>query len=1029
MIGGDASFALTVLALAGLAAPSPAREISLDGFWEFRRDGSPEWKEVQVPSSFEEHEGMDFDGVGWYRKRVSGLEVPGGFRALLHFEAAATHAEVFWNGRRLGEHLGGWTPFRFDVTKDARAPEPAGGHEIVVRLDERVGHNTQGFLPVLAPHFGGIWQSVKILVRRDPTIDDLRLLAIGNPDAGRIEVEVPLVGGGSAREPVARCRLRGSESWSPEVRIEAGGIPIPRPKLWSPAEPNLYELEIRIEGGDAVSAVAAFRKVETKLDALLLNSKPLIVRGVLNWGLYPPLHYPKPDEARFRRDLELVRSWGFNLVKFCLWVPPRRYLEIADEVGMLTWMEYPTWHPQLTKEHLEDLRREFAEFFALDRNHPSVILRSLTCETGASADLAVIQELYAMAHRSIPGALVEDDSSWIGWNRVMDFYDDHPYGNNHTWVPTLRGLKDTIARKGRTLPLLLGESMSADTWVPIEPLLEKVRGERPFWLPRFFDGSARWTERMRAVYGPGGLDRLVSDSLRYAHLMRKYQAEAYRREVPAGGYVMSVMRDAPVAAMGFLDYHDRPKWAPAHWLWQGDTCLLLATKEDRRSFASRERLDADLLVSHFGPERLEGFLRLDLRREDADRPVWRAGRDLRGARALEPGKLAKVFELDALLPVAERPERFVLTATLETPREEFRNEWPLWVVPSAPEMQRGVLEARAFGEAVAEALERGDAVFLEPAAAPSAGGGPTGADAEPPASEKDLPLAAHWFLRGGVYMPDHPIFERVPRELFVDLQHFDLASDVIPEVGYLEEIDPALLLWDTHDRTEVGTHALLYEARVARGRLLVCALRLGGETNAAGRWLRSVLLEHLASGPEPRRGFSEKTWARIRARLREEKIDLTGKTWKFRPDPREEGLREGWHLLEHRLDEAWRDLRIGLAWEAQGYSDLDGWAWYRLAVEIPASWAGREFYLSFEGVDDSYELYVDGKLAGRGGDLATRKDAFSERKSHRISELAPPGRSSAIAVRVCDWGGAGGIHRPVVLSTVPLADGPEVLAP
>jgi beta-galactosidase/beta-glucuronidase len=86
-----------------------------------------------------------------------------------------------------------------------------------------------------------------------------------------------------------------------------------------------------------------------------------------------------------RRDLQMARGRGFNLMKFCLWVPPKRYLELADEIGMLTWMEYPTWHSKWSQDQLPILRREFLEFFHYDRNHPSIVLRSLTCETGPSA--------------------------------------------------------------------------------------------------------------------------------------------------------------------------------------------------------------------------------------------------------------------------------------------------------------------------------------------------------------------------------------------------------------------------------------------------------------------------------------------------------------------------------------------------------------------------------------------------------------------------------------------------------------------
>src|SRR2546422_3573977 len=129
--------------LLGVEAASPRQTISLNGDWMFQRDRAPaeEWKTVPVPSSFQSHEGTDFHGVGWYRKQIEPLEAPKGKRVLLHFQAAATEAEVWWNGHRLGTHLGGWTPFRFDITDFVREAPAGRGHELKVRLDEKVGHN------------------------------------------------------------------------------------------------------------------------------------------------------------------------------------------------------------------------------------------------------------------------------------------------------------------------------------------------------------------------------------------------------------------------------------------------------------------------------------------------------------------------------------------------------------------------------------------------------------------------------------------------------------------------------------------------------------------------------------------------------------------------------------------------------------------------------------------------------------------------------------------------------------------------
>jgi len=263
----------------------------------------------------------------------------------------------------------------------------------------------------------------------------------------------------------------------------------------------------------------------------------------------------------------------------------------------------------------------------------------------------------------------------------------------------------------------------------------------------------------------------------------------------------------------------------------------------------------------------------------------------------------------------------------------------------------------------------------------------------------------------------------VPRDLIVDTQHFDLAGDVIPDITYLEQIDPIVMLWDNHDIKEVKTHGLVFETKVGKGRLFVSALNHTGKTNAVGRYLLDEFLKHVADGPEPKHALSDATRRQLREKLQERKVELVKNTWKFKPDPKEEGLKLNWHQPSFKVDDSWKDIRIDKHWEAQGYPNLDGWAWYRLDVTVPKDWAGRPVYLTFEGVDDYYELFVNGQKAGTGGDLEKRLTAFDEVKSHAVTNLMTPGEVCTIAVRVYDWGGAGGIFRPVTLTTAAAVPG------
>src|SRR5205807_2472187 len=150
------------------------------------------------------------------------------------------------------------------------------------------------------------------------------------------------------------------------------------------------------------------------------------------------------------------------------------------------------------------------------------------------------------------------------------------------------------------------------------------------------------------------------------------------------------------------------------------------------------------------------------------------------------------------------------------------------------------------------------------------------------------------------------------------------------------------------------------------GRLLVSALRHGGRTNAAGHWLLDRFVKHLADGPAPAHALAAGTRSFLRQKVQAQSLELVHRPWRFKPDPKGDGLARGWHKPDALLDSSWKEIRIGRNWESQGYPDLDGWAWYRLDVEIPRTWAGRSVYLTFEGVDDYYELFVNGQPAGKG---------------------------------------------------------------
>lgn len=985
---------LPALALVLALAPPHRSVLPLDSGWQITTgdpaDAASDWRPIAVPASWESVLGDDFDGVANYRVAFALPADFGGERVVLEFDGAATEAHVWLNGELVGTHLGAWTPFRFDVTSLARR---GGDNELLVMLDEKVGHDTQGFLPVIAPHFGGLWQPVRVLGLAATFLDDLAILAVGDLGRSVATLEVPVVGDGSGCSIAVAIDCAGGEpvraTLAPGVRAE---VEVPCARPFEVGAPNLHPVRFELldSSGTTLDAFATrigFRTLDADGKKLKLNGHPLQVRGMLEWGYFPPLLAPYVDDEAFRTVLDEAKRRGFNLIKFCLWVPPRHLLRLVDEAGLLAWQEYPTWHPRFDAEHHAALAQEFEEFYAHVRNHPSVLFHSLTCETGPSASLEVIQDLYDRAKRAIPGALVEDDSSWIEWNRVNDFWDDHPYGNNDTWPEVLAGL-DRYVDEHDPKPLLLGEAIAADTWLDRKALKEAAALRR-WWTPIVYRDQERWEERMRGRFGAACIERLRDDSLRFALAQRKDQVEAFRLIVPDGGYVMSVARDFRTAQMGLADGAGRWKWQPVEMTsFQRDTVLALAPRTPR-SFASGAKVALPLFAAHYGRSALP-----------AGRAKWAAAgvaMEVLDHGALEPGTATELGTIAFQAPAVERPTLLRLLVALGT----VENRFDLWIVPEPPAVGGdGVRVVRALDEALLQELEDGARVLLL-------------ASDEP----RSFVRVSTWLLKGAPWFPPHPLAADVPPEFLLDLVPKDLhPAGLLPMADLLEHVAPIALFWDTHDSERVKDWGLAWETRVGKGRLLVSALPADG--SAAARWLAARLRRQLAAGEPPAAALPADLVAAIRDRLSAATIDLTALEWQFRPEP-DPGAAPG-------AAAPFTPIRIGRSWEGQGYPNLDGWATYRLDVDVPREWEGEPLHLNLEGADDHFEVYFDGTKCGEGGDVANRRTAFDERSTHRLAARASAGPHQ-LEVRVFDWYGAGGLHRPASLSTRPLGRAAEFL--
>ena len=275
------------------------QRVSLAGAWQVApigQDGTAGAEvAIDVPSPFETALGTNYDGVARYR-RVLPLPAERRAHVAIEFRAVATHATVRINGVEVGQHLGGWTPFRVDATQ---ALQWNGADVLEVLVDEKVGHNTQGFHPIIQPHFGGIWQDVTLCLDEQPTLDRFDAFAFGTAD-GTLRAAATVLANGASTDGLSwTVTVRaGDKALASSMQALAGPgraelqLRCPGVQPWAPGRPQLYDVQFELRRGGALldtqTQRVGFRDLRADGTKVLWNGEPLQLRGVLHWGYSPP---------------------------------------------------------------------------------------------------------------------------------------------------------------------------------------------------------------------------------------------------------------------------------------------------------------------------------------------------------------------------------------------------------------------------------------------------------------------------------------------------------------------------------------------------------------------------------------------------------------------------------------------------------------------------------------------------------------------------------------------------------------------
>jgi beta-glucuronidase len=323
-----------------------------------------------------------YEGTVWLRQVFQADPKPGK-HYVLYFGAVNYEAHVYLNGKKLGMHKGGFTPFQFDVTDKL----VKGRNFVVVKADNT---RHQDEIPTVNTdwwNYGGITRDVMLAELPSTYIADYKV-QLARHDAHRIEGYVQMSDAAAAREVTLSIPEAGIRT---TVRTDAHGralisIPADKLQLWSPEQPKLYSVELS-GGGDKVSDRIGFRTIETRGQDILLNGKSIFLRGVAVHDENPLI----PGRTRSQGDMRMLLQWAkemnCNYVRLAHYPHSEEMIRLADEMGILVWAEVPVyWTISWTNpDTYANANAQLTDLIVRDKNRASVIVWSVGNETPISA--------------------------------------------------------------------------------------------------------------------------------------------------------------------------------------------------------------------------------------------------------------------------------------------------------------------------------------------------------------------------------------------------------------------------------------------------------------------------------------------------------------------------------------------------------------------------------------------------------------------------------------------------------------------
>ncbi|WP_231615691.1 discoidin domain-containing protein [Novipirellula artificiosorum] len=786
-----------------------------------------------------------FVGTAWYRRSVDVPAAWNGKRILLELERPHWMTTLFVDGQQVGQGDSLGTPHRFDLS-DHLAP---GEHTLTLGVNNSlnaidVGLNSHS----VSDHTQTAWHGIvgAIELRAEPKVAIEKTQIFPSKQGRSVRLKIDLVNATEQRRnetisvKVAQDdRVLGERVFSIDLAVGTSSFDgelqfTETPRRWDEFSPSLCHFTATIESTqDVYEDTFGVRSIETANRQLVLNGKPIFLRGSLECCIFPLTGYPPTDLDSWTRIIRICKEHGLNHLRFHSWCPPKAAFVAADELGFYFQVECSTWPNASTKLGVGEpidtwLYRETERVLSEYGNHPSFLLLASGNEPAGAERGGKFLGPWVTEYK------MRDDrrlfTSGSGWPSIDENqYHVTPSPRIQQWgeglssrinakqPETITDYQDFVSRY--QAPVV---SHEIGQWCvyPNFDEMKKYGGSlklRNFEVFRDFLDEAKMLDQAEAFL-------MASGKLQV--LCYKEEIESALRTATFGGFQLLDMRDFPgqgTALVGMLDpfWDSKPYLTPEQFRRFCGPIVPLARMQ-KRTWRTDETFTADLEVSHYGPETL---VNAEVRWTITAEGKTVASGSL-APQTIQAAGLRQLGRIEVLLSECKEAANLNLEVTIDTPDGPIANDWNIWVYSEQVDASNAeeVLVVHALDEEATSHLRHGGKVVLL---------------ANPRTVKTDVELgfsSIFWNTAwtggqapqtlGVLCDPAHPALARFPTESHSDWQWWELIHGAATmEMDSLpDSLRPMIQVvpdWFAPQRL-----GLAFEAKVEGGKLLVCSMDL-----------------------------------------------------------------------------------------------------------------------------------------------------------------------------------------------------------